>query len=484
LERSGRRRGMDRYETEQERKERWYAAHLTPRPIKVLPARTWEDLAGRGADDDGTCASSTLSAGETNTRTSPYDGDHVWSLPYEWLSRDPSGTDGERVQRLMRNSMEEHGFVVISGVLRIGECAVALERAWDWLEAASFAERETNESSSSSSSSTSTSCGNRRSGSEVAADSDKRGVVDPSRRRSLLQNFPKSVEGGIQPFYGSGHSTLAWFVRGHPHVRQVFASLHNCSSRDLLASLDGIILWPDPLHCESGDGEGMKISDAGWFHVDQNPRHRPGREGVQGLVNLLPVSRATGGNTLVAHSHVLFPDHYTARDAHDASTFYEQRLDEVGSDDWLEIDPTDAVLLDPSAILMLELGQGDVLLWDSRTVHCSYPPDPEVAAERTVPSTSGLLRAATLVNMVPAGSVASRATRFARHEASAHMRTLTHGVNKAAPLGNERTDQVALEERRVAAVLEWQARCGTKVLLSWDDLSTDQRTLVVGSDTL
>lgn len=467
---------MDHYETEDERKERWYATHLTPRSIKVLPARKWEDLARQGGGD-----ATSSSPGAT---VSYYDGGSVRSLPYEWLSRDPSGMGGERVQGLMRASIEEHGLLVISNVLSEGDCAVALEMAWDWLEGASFAERRTTETTSSS-------CGNHLAGADTdGAFSNDQALVDRNDRRSLRRNFPKAVEGGIQPFYGSGHSTLAWFVRGHPHVRHVFSSLYN-ASQDLLASLDGIILWPNR-NDEGGGGsnddvvgmKGKEISDAGWFHIDQNPRHRPGREGVQGLVNLLPVSRATGGNTLVAQSHRLFPAHYTTRNSHNASTFYEQRLDEVGTDDWLEIDPTDAVLLEPSRILMLELAHGDVLLWDSRTVHCSYPPDREFAAKAgsTAPMDYGLLRAATLVNMVPTESVASRAATIARREASVHMRTLTHWVNKAAPLGNERSDQVALEERRVAAILEWQAHRGKKVLLSWDDLSADQRALVVGND--
>jgi hypothetical protein len=360
----------------------------------------------------------------------------------------------------MLGCLEEHGFLVVSGVLGPQDCETALELARDWIEAASFAEHCTAEAGSASPNS-SPRCTGR--------------IVEDREARSC---FPRSVEGGIQPFYGSGHSTIAWFVRGHRNVRRVFAALHNARPHQLLSSLDGIILWP----IQYGK---VDRPDAGWFHLDQNPRHKPGRQdSVQGLVNLLPVTPGTGGNTLVARSHRLFPSHYTmARrplDGDDASRFYEQRLEEVGADDWLEIDPGDSELLDPARILMLQLSPGDVLLWDSRTAHCSYPPRSSQPTEDPGGANLGLIRAATLVSMLPSESetVAHDALR-ARHRSTLSLRTLTHWVNKAAPLGDERPDQVALEHRRVAAIREWEQRNG-KVLLSWDDLSADQRKLVVG----
>jgi hypothetical protein len=185
---------------------------------------------------------------------------------------------------------------------------------------------------------------------------------------------------------------------------------------------------------------------------------------------------------LVARSHRYFPDHYTASRNHQesASSFYSQRLDEVGFDDWLEIDPTDADLLDPARIIMLQLSPGDVLLWDSRTVHCSYPPDPS-QPECAAGGESGLVRAATLVSMLPQDVAApTDGAVLARYQSTRTMRTLTHWVNKAAPLGDERADQASLEQFRVSAIKEWEERHGKQVLLSWEDLSEDQRSLVVG----
>ena len=92
------------------------------------------------------------------------------------------------------------------------------------------------------------------------------------------------------------------------------------------------------------------FTDAGWFHVDQNPIAKPNKECIQGLVNLLPVNSSTGGNVVVAESHRLFPHHYTSAN-HACSEFYKARLEELGNEDWMEIDPNDAELLNPNSIL-------------------------------------------------------------------------------------------------------------------------------------
>jgi hypothetical protein len=100
-------------------------------------------------------------------------------------------------------------------------------------------------------------------------------------------NWPCGVEGGILPYFGAGQSTCAWFVRSVPAVRAAFAALWR--TEDLLASLDGILLWR-PWR-ERGPhaaphARAAHRTEAGWFHVDQNPRCKPGFCSVQGLVRL------------------------------------------------------------------------------------------------------------------------------------------------------------------------------------------------------
>ena len=71
--------------------------------------------------------------------------------------------------------------------------------------------------------------------------------------------------------------------------------------------------------------------------------------------------------------------------------------------------------------------------------------------------------------------------RERRHAVQAH-RTLTHWVDKATPLGEERPEHVVLEMARVNFMREIQLHDDSRgnVLLAWDDLSEQQKRLVVG----
>merc|ERR1712176_253417 len=127
--------------------------------------------------------------------------------------------------------------------------------------------------------------------------------------------FPRSVEGGMMPFYGSGHSTFAWSIRSHPHVKHVFEHLYQRQTTDFISSLDGIALW-----------RAGHMTDAGWFHVDQNPRHKPHSCSTQSLMNLIDSTSQTGGNAMVAQSHLDFDgyDGQNHKQPHRTCEFYRR----------------------------------------------------------------------------------------------------------------------------------------------------------------
>lgn len=577
---------MNHLLTEAERKSRWHCETLWPRYLPVLKAEQWQDLLNVPPQTKQKIRSAAFEQQEKTThlqlsREELLDYDFVYSVPFEWLSTLTFNTDRDAMdisfdnlsattnsdyegfepplpKNLLRRVLEIHGFVVVSGVLTDSECFDALGLAWHWIEAASVAERHVQEHRI------------------VNKDSDDNKTVASSVFRSEpLTNsgtayFPRSVEGGIMPFYGSGHSSFAWKIRSHPAVQQVFTALLQAPPIEklpLVSSLDGIVLWT---------AADQNPTDTGWFHIDQNPQHKPGATAVQGLVNLLPVTENTGGNALVVQSHYEFAnEHYIGNcnrcssiknntnnndkptmtkgtqsnietkenhgfasssgcdhpgdDQSSARAFYKQRLLEVGSDDWLEIDPNDRILLHPSRIVTLLLGTGDMLLWDSRVAHCSYParsewritagngtsndnngqPNsacPQKASTPTGPANTvgvsdevetssvhcqrqdqnkGFLRAATLVSMVPASTISKTVLRL-RRDAVDCSRTLSHWVDKVAPLGEERTDDAALERACVDFMKAQQRRescCSrkTKIIYEWVDLSDEQKRLVVGN---
>ena len=202
---------MDHLQTSEERKDRWYAKHLTPNYVATKPAETWEDL----WDETG------LSYGANNS--------NVRSLPFEWVGNadTPENDENLSLSQRIQKALQCHGFLVVAGVLSDRECEQSLEEAWDWMEAASEAERffPVNKEKITIPPNVSQQSPVHRS--------------DPSTLESIY--FPRSVEGGMLPFYGSGHSQFAWTIRSHANVRRVFEALHGTDN--LVSSLDGIVLW-------------------------------------------------------------------------------------------------------------------------------------------------------------------------------------------------------------------------------------------------
>ena len=240
--------------------------------------------------------------------------------------------------------LDQHGYVVIAGALDADQCDRALDLTWDYLE-----------------------------GLGAGVDRTDPATWDDDR-------WPTAVHGGILPAHGIGHSAAQWFIRSVPAVKQTFAAVWDTD--DLLVSFDGMALWrPWKLN------PAWKTNRGGsWLHIDQHPITRPGKQCVQGLVNLLPTSPAIGGNVLIPGSHKMFAT---------IPEVYPARLGRVP----LSVDhfrfPADDPMLSGAPLIMCHLEAGDMLLWDSRTIHCSSAsleePEPEAA----------LMRAVGLVCMMP-----------------------------------------------------------------------------------
>ncbi len=195
--------------------------------------------------------------------------------------------------------------------------------------------------------------------------------------------WPVAVHGGIIPSQGIGHSEAQWFIRSVPAVKQAFAAVWD--DDDLLVSFDGMALWRPT----SVDPEWRTNRGGSWLHIDQHPIGRPGFHCVQGLVSLIETSPVTGGNVLIPGSHHRFAS---------IPELYPDRLARIHrSIDHFRF-PSDDPLLAETPPAMVHLEAGDLLLWDSRTIHCSSPGIAE--ADPDEPS-ADLLRAVSLVCMMP-----------------------------------------------------------------------------------
>jgi hypothetical protein len=240
--------------------------------------------------------------------------------------------------------LDEHGYAVIANVLSTAEAAHAHDLTWDYLEALG-----------------------------TGVDRNDVETWDDDR-------WPTAVHGGILPGHGIGHSAAQWFIRGVPNLKKSFAAIWDTD--ELLVSFDGMALWRPWALIPA-----WKTNRGGsWLHIDQHPITRPGKQCVQGLVNLLPMSERTGGNVLVPGSHKKF---------HTIPDVYPTRLGRVP----LSVDhfrfPSDDPMLVGTPPIMCHMEPGDLLFWDSRTIHCSSS---AIAAPEAKPS---LMRAVSLVCMMP-----------------------------------------------------------------------------------
>ena len=239
--------------------------------------------------------------------------------------------------------LDENGFVVIAHALTSPEAEHAAGLTWDYLE-----------------------------GLDTGIDR-----ADPTTWTD--DRWPVAVHGGIIPSQGIGQSEAQWFIRSVANVKRAFAAIWE--DDDLLVSFDGMALWRPP-HVEPS---WLTNRGGSWLHIDQHPIARPGFHCVQGLVSLLPTSPSSGGNIVVPGSHRLFesiPDLYTERLGRIDPSIDHFRF------------PADDPALAETPPIMCHMEAGDMLLWDSRTIHCSSPGDNSDA----VPD---LIRAASLVCMMP-----------------------------------------------------------------------------------
>ena len=167
-------------------------------------------------------------------------------------------------------------YAVVASVLTPAECKRALALMWDWLEAA---------------------------------------APQPGQLQrdypSTWHHWPPTVEGGILPYRGAGQSKVAWFVRSRLLVACAFASVWG-SDAPLVTSFDGISAWrpwqmppsPSSASCAISSHKAAARAapafqalwlrlraavdgawetrrrcawrtEAGWFHIDQNPLLKP-----------------------------------------------------------------------------------------------------------------------------------------------------------------------------------------------------------------
>lgn len=232
--------------------------------------------------------------------------------------------------------LDAEGYVVIADVADASEVERAKELLWQFLEE---------------------SVGCKRS--------------DPGTWTDERLEFLGSVQNGILNSMGINQSKFLWHSRTLPRVRHAFEEVWGTS--DLLVSFDGANIFR-PWH------HGFRKTRCGWWHIDQGGA-KVGRHAVQGLVSLFPADASTGGLTVLPQSHLRHAE--VAEDQQNPQQ------------DYLAIQPYARILQEAPRRLVC-CHAGDLVLWDSRTVHANAP-----ATEQPIGPPDELLRAVAYVCMTP-----------------------------------------------------------------------------------
>eukprot|EP00419_Tripos_fusus_P003494 CAMPEP_0172672508 /NCGR_PEP_ID=MMETSP1074-20121228/11594_1 /TAXON_ID=2916 /ORGANISM="Ceratium fusus, Strain PA161109" /LENGTH=364 /DNA_ID=CAMNT_0013489711 /DNA_START=135 /DNA_END=1225 /DNA_ORIENTATION=- len=267
--------------------------------------------------------------------------------------------------------LADQGYVVISGVLNTAEVTLARSELWAAIE-----------------NSSKTVCRN-----------------DPT---TWGDGWPGNPSNGLLTSGIFAHSALLWRVRLAPKVHRAFEQVWSTSR--LLTSFDGAGAFRPLLH------EDWRTL-GGWFHVDQGPE-KQGLHAVQGLVSLHDASGKTGSLVVVPGSH----KHHVAVAARNRG--------QCGRD-FVRIRGDDPLLSDPKRPRprLVSCRAGDLILWDSRTIHCNSP---ALEDDPAVQRRHDLLRGVAYVCMTPAHWASSVVLRNRLHAAQHGVGT-THWPHEFHP---------------------------------------------------
>lgn len=232
--------------------------------------------------------------------------------------------------------LSAHGYVVMRNVLNENEVSTAHELLWDFLSSTLGWQR---------------------------------GKMETWDEK--LFRFVGLPHWGIVKAAGAGQSEFVWYARTRPRIRQIFARIWGTSQ--LLTSFDGFNMFL-PWH------HGFQKTDTGWLHCDQGDR-KQGLVTVQSFVALTAQNANTGGLLVIPGSH----------HAHES---WVNETSPGAENDFVQVVGSNPLLQLPRQLVVCE--PGDLVLWDSRCVHCNTP----AMLQPTSPE-GELLRVAAYVCMVP-----------------------------------------------------------------------------------
>lgn len=295
-----------------------------------------------------------------------------------------AATDGAAIRAALRTQ----GVVICRGAATAPEIATAKGLFWDYVEAQGLGIDRT------------------------APDS-----ITSARWNQLC--FPKN---GTFSKAGIGQSDFMWHCRLLPGVRRCFGEAWAGEGQrggvctDLITSFDGAGAFRNPWCPGRVDGSGQPdpswTTEGGWFHTDQSWFDDPGLVSYQGVLNLLPATAATGSTVLVPGSH----KHFERICRDERRTIKPVRQ---GTVSYVKVTlPSDAEYC--RGAVQVEMNAGDLVLWDSRTVHCAQGVDLGAGEAAAVP-------AAVMPGATPADTMLARLVAYICMVPRAQLRKVKGG---------------------------------------------------------
>ena len=148
----------------------------------------------------------------------------------------------------------------------------------------------------------------------------------------------------------------AWSIRGLSKLKNVFSEIWKTD--ELIVSMDAIIAWRkwNGYDLLTSSNELPSPPRTEGLHLDQNPFDKPYLDCIQGMMPLLPVTEESGGLEVVPLSHL-----------EENKTEFKSRYPSMkGRGDWCPLNDDDPLYRNA---VLLTAEPGDLILWDSRTIH-------------------------------------------------------------------------------------------------------------------
>lgn len=186
-------------------------------------------------------------------------------------------------------------------------------------------------------------------------------LTDPSTWKGA--NLPVQTDKNTYENYGVVHERFMWEARLEPGVIDAFVKIWG--TEDLLVSFDSLnVTLP-----------GLKPVRAPWPHVDQAARKR-GMHCIQGIINLSHVGPEDGSLVVIPGSHALVEEFFDTQTKPETWEWRDNRYFDDKDMEWFR-----ARGLSPHKVLA---EPGDLILWDSRTIHWGGEPTEKSDTVRTV----------------------------------------------------------------------------------------------------